>query len=116
MEEQPPRTSDRSNKGVPPKRFDPPGGGQSPAAPIVQASNSAGQTPSNIVPPPPQGGNKAAQTSAIQPDLYRILADMQKEMMKQINSVNNNLNSLITTQNMQTNASIASLQQEIQAV
>lgn len=112
MEVQSPRKSERSNKGVPPKRF------VDMEEVLGKNSVPAGSAATNntAVSSPGQPGGSKSDSRTSQADFARIVADMQKEMMRQIGAVNKNLQNLIVAQKEQTAASIASLHQEIQMV
>lgn len=106
MAEQSPRTSDRSNKGVPPKRF------------VDMEKNSAAAvvTGSQQLSTNAQPGGSKTQPQPPQVNILRLVADMQKEMMTQIGAVHTNLQSLIVAQTEETATNIATLKQQIQLV
>lgn len=103
MAEQSPRTSDRSNKGVPPKRF------------VDMEKNSAAAvvTGSQQLSTNAQPGGSKTQPQPPQVNILRLVADMQKEMMTQIGAVHTNLQSLIVAQTEETATNIATLKQQI---
>lgn len=103
-----PRTSERPNKGVAPKRYEMEAEGKvNSPKPTTQQ-----QLTTNMAAPSPAVLNTDSQQRSPQPDIMQVLANMQREMMKQISAVQQ----LIVTQRDQTTASITSLQKEIKSV
>lgn len=127
-----PRTSQRQNKGVPPKRFEMEYEDRLTSA--TGSTSTAGQQSQNTGPPPQalRGSEErqsqqqqqstqqqhsaqqqqSTQQQSAQPDILKVLNNMQREMMKQISLVQK----LIASQKDQTSASIVSLQNEIKLV
>ncbi|XP_073813433.1 uncharacterized protein [Musca autumnalis] len=100
---QTPRQSERPNKGKAPKRYEM----EDDATTNSPATTSRQELSAEMAATTP-----TQDTDRQQPDILKALANMQKEMTKQINAVQK----VINTQKEQTAASIKSLQKEIKAV